>query len=283
MIISYNKKILTNNSLIVNFTESTSPFDPNAEEFFIAANITNTLEKTAVNQLVLDLKSANIWTKMLAVYPMVGGTSTTHKWNLKDPRDLDIAYRAVFNGGWVHSLEGALPNGLDSYMNTNIFMPINLSKTNCSFGVYLNSPHISGIRYHFGYTESSSLINSSVLYVASTSQKNGWILSFNTLTSKTGLNANTHQGFWGISRSSLSSFTMINSDGTILTNNNADVSTGTVVPIIFAARGDSSSGPLLFDQMRHSFDFVSEGLNSTELTNLRESVITFQTTLGRQV
>ena len=257
--------------------------DPDAQAFIDAAVITDSTQQSAINTLVLDLKAANIWTKMKAVYPFVGGTATTHKWNLIDPQDLDAAFRLTFSGGWTHSSDGALPNGLNSYMHTNIYMPINLSKTNCSFGVYLNSPYISGVRYHFGYSESSSLTNSSVLYVASSSQKNGWILSFNTLTSKTGLNANTHQGFWGISRLSTSSFTMINSDGSVLTNNNNDVSTSTVVPIILAARGDSSISPQLFDQMRHSFDFVSEGLTQSELTDLRTAVINFQTTLGRAV
>ena len=56
--------------------------DPDAQAFITATGISGT-NATATNQLVLDLKSANIWTKMKAVYPMVGGTSTTCKFNLK--------------------------------------------------------------------------------------------------------------------------------------------------------------------------------------------------------
>lgn len=77
--------------------------DADALAFITAANITDTTQKSAVTQLVTDLKSANIWTKMKAIYPFVGGTASSHRFNLKDPRDLDVAFRLVFNGGWTHS------------------------------------------------------------------------------------------------------------------------------------------------------------------------------------
>ena len=30
------------------------------------------------------------------LYPMIGGTANAHKFNWKDPRDLDVAYRLVY-------------------------------------------------------------------------------------------------------------------------------------------------------------------------------------------
>jgi len=93
-------------------------YDPDAQAFFTASGLTGATNLNAVNQLVLDLKAASIWTKMKAIYPFVGGTAALHKWNLKDPRDLDAAYRLVFNGGWTHSSTGALPNGTNAYANT---------------------------------------------------------------------------------------------------------------------------------------------------------------------
>ena len=32
---------------------------------------------------------------MKAIYPFVGGTATTHKFNLKDPADINAAFRLV--------------------------------------------------------------------------------------------------------------------------------------------------------------------------------------------
>ena len=61
--------------------------DPDAQLFFNAqstAGVTlTTTQMNAVNQWVVDAKAASIWTKFKAVYPMVGGTATSHKFNLK--------------------------------------------------------------------------------------------------------------------------------------------------------------------------------------------------------
>jgi hypothetical protein len=68
-------------------------FDTDAQSFITAASLTDTTQTNAVNDLVLDLKAAGLWTKISTLYPMVGGNATSHKFNLKDPRDLDAAYR----------------------------------------------------------------------------------------------------------------------------------------------------------------------------------------------
>jgi hypothetical protein len=46
--------------------------------------------------------------KFMAIYPLVGGTQSTTKWNLKDPRDLDAAYRLSFYGNPVYAGTGIL-------------------------------------------------------------------------------------------------------------------------------------------------------------------------------
>lgn len=94
-------------------------YDPDAQAFLTATSITDPLTSNAINQLVLDLKSYSLWSAMEAIYPFVGGTATTHKYNLKDPRDLDEAYRIGFTGGWTHSpLKGLIPNGTNTDGNT---------------------------------------------------------------------------------------------------------------------------------------------------------------------
>ena len=53
-------------------------FDPDAQAFFdrvtTAGGTLSTTEKNATNQLVLDMKSAGIWSSMKAIYPMVGAS-----------------------------------------------------------------------------------------------------------------------------------------------------------------------------------------------------------------
>ena len=92
--------------------------DPDAQAFINAAGITGTTQQSAINTLVVSLKANNIWTKFDAIYPMVGGTATTHKFNLKNPADTNAAYRLSFVGGWTHSSTGALPNGTNAYADT---------------------------------------------------------------------------------------------------------------------------------------------------------------------
>ena len=57
--------------------------DTDAQAFITAAAITDPTQQAAINTLVVDLKGYSIWTKMKAVYPFVGGTAATHKFNLK--------------------------------------------------------------------------------------------------------------------------------------------------------------------------------------------------------
>jgi hypothetical protein len=97
----------------------TSAYDADALAFMTAAGITDTTQKDAINTLVLDLKAASIWALLDVFYPFVGGTATTHKYNLMNPLDTDAAFRAIFNGGITHSSTGMLPNGTTGYVDTN--------------------------------------------------------------------------------------------------------------------------------------------------------------------
>jgi hypothetical protein len=92
--------------------------DPDAQAFITAAGITDSTQQSAINQLVLGLKADSIWTKMNALYPFVGGTATSHKYNLKDPRDLDAAYRLAFFGGMTHNANGIQGDGGSGYADT---------------------------------------------------------------------------------------------------------------------------------------------------------------------
>jgi hypothetical protein len=101
--------------------------DPDATLFIQVSQITGSTQRGAIVDLVKDLKSNNLWSKMKAVYPMVGGTAETHKWNLKDPRDVDAAFRLTFTGGWTHSSTGAKGNGSNAWANTNLNARNNLT------------------------------------------------------------------------------------------------------------------------------------------------------------
>lgn len=92
--------------------------DADAQAFFTASGLTGTTNQSAINKLVVDMKGYGIWTKMKAIYPIIGGTAALHKWNLKDPQDTNAAFRLVFFGGYTHSSTGMAGNGTNGYANT---------------------------------------------------------------------------------------------------------------------------------------------------------------------
>ena len=264
----------TSNSLTI--------LDADANAFLAAAVITNTTQVNAVNQLTVDLKNASIWTKMKAVYPFVGGTATTHKWNLKDPQDTNAAYRLTFTGGWTHSSTGALPNGTNGYADTFFNALTNMSIIDTSFGVYVAGTATAG-RAHIGYINGTN--QQFYLHTQSLTEKRGYTassISSSYYLTKTGLTATTQRGFWAASNRSATDRAMICSDGSFVYST-LSFSAAQISYNLFLGARNNVGAAATFDTMEHRFDFIGTGLNDTELTNLRTAVTTFNTTLGRNV
>jgi lysophospholipase L1-like esterase len=77
-----------------------------AADFITAAGITDSTQIAAVTTLVSDLKSAGLWWKLRAIYPFVGGTSSAHKFNLRNAVDSDSAYRLTYYNTPTHDANG---------------------------------------------------------------------------------------------------------------------------------------------------------------------------------
>lgn len=97
--------------------------DADAQAFITAANITDATQKTAINTLVSDLKSNNLYTKINAFWPIVGGASASHKYNLVNPLDTDAAFRLTYNGTITHDANGMSGNALSSTYCDTHFAP----------------------------------------------------------------------------------------------------------------------------------------------------------------
>ena len=124
--------ILASNGIIASQIAS---FDADALAFFsrvtTAGGSLSTTEKSAVNQLVLDLKSYSIWTKMKAIYPMVGASAAACAQNLKSS-----SFTGTFNGGWTYASSGVTPNGTSGYMDTGLNSFTDFTQTSISYGIY---------------------------------------------------------------------------------------------------------------------------------------------------
>jgi hypothetical protein len=243
-----------------------SGFDADAQAFITAAGITDATQKNAINTLVLNLKGYSIWSKMKAIYPFVGGTATTHKYNLKDPRDLDAAFRLVFSGGWTHSSTGATPNGTNGYadtiLNPNSELSINSShmssyvNTTPNDGMLLGNGALSCFHQYAVNILYGGLANTSFIQTASTNQAS----------------------FTMVNRPSSSTINLYKNNSKLFENTSNNGSSYTNPNITIAKYGSS-----FFQDARYAFASIGDGLTHTEALNFYTSVQAFQTTLNRQV
>lgn len=97
----------------------------NATKPFYLANYYDLIGKTEeqfdsdINNLFVSAKDYALWNDLGAFYPFVGGTADSHKFNAKDPRDLDEAFRITWFGGLSHGINGVQGNGVNGYGNTH--------------------------------------------------------------------------------------------------------------------------------------------------------------------
>jgi hypothetical protein len=79
-------------STVIANVAAVAGFDTDAQ---LAINAIGTLtepQKQLLNNLVVGFKTQGLGAS-LNYLPVIGGTAASHKWNIKDPRDLDAAYR----------------------------------------------------------------------------------------------------------------------------------------------------------------------------------------------
>jgi hypothetical protein len=124
--------------------------DYDAELFITVTGITDATEQGAIRTLVSDLKTSGLWEKMHIIYPIIGGSATLHKYNLKNPQDSNGAFRLTFLGGWTHAATGMLPNGTTGYANTH-YRPLLQTATD-DFHCMINVRNINtgSSRFHCG-------------------------------------------------------------------------------------------------------------------------------------
>lgn len=261
--------------MIINPYVFGAAFDPDAQAFITAAGITDNTQKTAINTLVLSLKSNNIWTKMKAVYPFVGGTASTHKWNLKNPLDTNAAFRLVFFGGMTHSANGIQGNGTNSYANT--FLNPSAITNNNHMSIYVRT-NIDEVKEDIGNYNGSvagfgidSRI-SNVAYYTNHSSFGGQYVSFINADSR-GFHINTrnsssnHKGFL---------------NGILKGTNTSAGTTAINFDVYVGARNNSGSAQI-FSSKQFAFASIGDGLTDTDAANFYTAVQNFNTTLARQV
>ena len=261
---------------IVGVTTPPPSFDPDAQAFITATAITDTTQQNALDALVIGLKTDLLWNKMLAVYPFVGGTATTCKFNLKNPLDTNGGHRLTFVGGWTFSNNGIQPNGTNTYANTHLAPSTHWTLASSSISVYSRTNNNEPSSVSFG--SKGANFTSALYSVINTS--NVGIFHNQQLAIQPAPPTTTALNF--ISSRINTTEIIVAYNGS--TTNNASVAINlSPASIYLGARNNNAVSADLFSVRQLAFAHIGYGLTQAECTLLYNRIQTFQTTLGRQV
>lgn len=267
----------TRTGLIFNIiqTQSASSIDADSQAFYdrvtAAGGILSQTEKDAVNILVLDLKSAGIWTLMKAIYPMVGASAAACAQNLKSS-----SYTGIFTSGWTFTNNGVLPNGTSAYMNTGLNASTQLTNNNSHLSIYSRTQDTSKSGLDISGINSTNHFALTAYYAALGTGLS--IQYFYPTDSATGYASSTQGHFVSTRISSVSNSLYRNANilGTA-TNTNS-----TVLPNINMYLG-SNTQPSEYQNRQYALATIGDGLTNAQVSNFYTAVQTFQTSLSRQV
>jgi hypothetical protein len=258
--------------------------DSDATAFITAASITSTTQITAISNLVFDLKAANLWTKMQAIYPFVGGTEASHKYNLKDPRDVDAAFRLSFTTGWTHSASGATPNGTSAYADS--FYNLLSSATQNSHHIsYYSRTDSNGTEIEIGACEGSNALptasrsfieirTSNVSYFANNNEGASGFLQFSDTNSR---------GFYVGNRTASNVFNAWKNGARSAFTITTPASKTPPDRKYFLGAYNNNNTAANFSTKQCSFASIGSGLTDSDQSTFNTIVEAYQTTLGRQV
>lgn len=249
--------------------------DADVTAFLNVTGITDTTITSALETLVADLKTYGLWSKMKAIYPFVGGTATTHKFNLKDARDTDSAFRLMFNGGLTHSLNGIQGNGTNGFANTFLSPLSQLNLNSTSVSIYSRTDLTSG-QGDFGVQQSTPVSSFYLGYLKFNDGKQYYLVNSPTpygITSTT----NTSLGLFTFNRPSSTTQNLYKNGNQIHTMTKNSVALPTSNMYLLGV----NSGE--FSNKQFAFASIGDGLTPTEASNLYIAVQKFQTSLSRQV
>ena len=254
---------------------SVTPIDSDAQAFLTATSITDATITSAIQHLVIDLKNGGVWTKLKALYPFVGGTASTHKFNLKNPLDTNAAFRLTFGGGWTHSATGAKPNGTNAYADTHLIPSTHIASIDdFSFGVYLRD-NVDELKTDIGCSET---YNNYMLcrYAGSTYFTFGGSTLINFATSNSqGLimankrNSTNAQGYQNITKR--------------VDSTNYNAFRGLATCSIYLGAQNSSGTGGQFSSKEQACAFIGLGLTDIEVSYLYSAIQLFNNRLSRAV
>ena len=257
------------------YIAAVSGFDPDAQAFFdrvtTAGGTLTTTEKNATNQLVLDMKSAGIWSAMRAVYPMVGASAAACAQNLKSS-----SFTGTFTSGWTFASTGVTPNGTSAYMDTNCKTD-DLTTNSDNFGssYYSRSNTAASGNSDFG----STTIN----YFQGLLRVTGDIVIYDNRTNANINTSNSNSQGYYIFNTKTTNINLFKNNTKIQEAASTQIFSPLGINIYLGCRNNNGTATNFSNRECAFFSLQNNGLTDTQASNLYTAVQAFQTTLARQV
>lgn len=250
--------------------------DSDAIAFISAAGITKAKQKRAIDYLAINLKSSGLWTQMQVVYPMTGGTNTAMKYNLKDPNNLDAAYRINWVSGGTFSDSGYQSNGASSYGDT-FFVPSVVQNVNSNgLSIVIGVTNFEDVNDIGAYTDASQQSR----FAAYSTSGAGAVGRFNGANMVYGQSLVSSIGVYTCQRVSSTSSSIWKNSVKVNTTNS-----GGTLPahsIYIGSFNNAGAGPLGFSFKRIQSIYIHPGLSDADVATLHGIINTYENILGRK-
>lgn len=254
--------------------------DLDAFSFLVSAGITDSTQATAVSNLTSGLKYYGLWSKMQAIYPFVGGVSTSHRMNLKTPSNLDSSFRLTFNGGWTHSSTGALPNGTNAYADTKYIASTSANLTDAHFSIYSRTAGAGAFQNEFGVANA----NEQRMVLITRWTTNALFADLFSANQRATVSpAPTTTGLFTVSRNTSTELKVFRNGSEIGSSAAADALAARPTIAAFLSGFNNAGTPANFSSKELAFATIGTALTATEQSNFYTVVQAYQTELSRQV
>ncbi len=244
--------------------------------FLAATGISDSTIENALCTLVAAAKANGWWTLCNAIYPMVGGTSTTCAYNLRDTS----LYQISFNGGgWSFASTGATPNGSTSYGDTGLDPTGVLTEDDTHMSYYSRS-NTSNDAVDIG--AASGGINRMQLQIRYTDDN--MYSAMYTAAQEISSSNTDGRGCFMTSRININSHSQYKNGVNQVTNTVAD--TGGLPGsrnIYVGALNSIAGGPSNFSNKECAFATIGAGISDAVAATMYTDIQAFQTALSRNV
>ena len=249
-----------------------SAVDPDAQAFFdrvtTAGGSLSTTEQDAVNTLVVQMKDDGIWSKMKAVYPMVGASAAACAQNLKSS-----SFTGTFTAtGWTFASTGVQGNGTSAFMNPSLTSANDLSLNSAHISVYSRTN--SGASVIMCGTQSLYVLARWLNFHANNSaEADGGAINTGSTTA----------GFF-MSNRTIGTEMKFQINRSIQTDSTTSAAIADRQSPLTINLGCQNIGTnRFFSNLENAWYSIGDGLTNLEAENYYDVIQAFQTTLSRQV